>query len=399
MLTRCVRRVLVRFSTARSRRCHRGLCSTAPAEGSEPVRTLLQLCVDRHYIFPGQTNAELCRGGFGCVYGPLGVELRRNLLEQWWYSVTGSRARVFGINTLSSSPERAGVGPRIIESKHLQRLWDEGDQSREQLLQELQRCWSVRTNLLQGALEQFVPSLQLWLDHWARQRLKWWRKFALMPSEFSSSEVPQEELEGAESRVVKISYNFPWGLESLETLSCRGDTELLHTHKGVHSKLQFRDGRKSVPHVVSVSGNVDRGLMAFLSNSLQQLKREDGRKKLQQRRVLKLHPTLAPIKVALDISRGATMELRQVCEGLLQEFLEAKISTWPGFLETIPSSVEQLSAKYDEMGVLFMVVIGENTLESGLLQVRSRDTTIRETVHISEIRNFLSRYVSAASSF
>uniref|UniRef100_A0A1A8I3K0 Leucine rich repeat containing 8 family, member E n=1 Tax=Nothobranchius kuhntae TaxID=321403 RepID=A0A1A8I3K0_NOTKU len=442
MLARCVRRVLVRFSTVRSRRCYRGLCSAAPAEGSEPVRTLLQLCVDRHYIFPGQTNAELCRGGFGCVYGPLGVELRRNLLEQWWYSVTGSRARVFGINTLSSSPERAGVGPRIIESKHLQRLWDEGDQSREQLLQELQRCWSVRTNLLQGALEQFVPSLQLvsrklpfglaetgscfrppdgsgcsaevtqtslvwfcsprtssqWLDHWARQRLKWWRKFALMPSEFSSSEVPQEELEGAESRVVKISYNFPWGLESLETLSCRGDTELLHTHKGVHSKLQFRDGRKSVPHVVSVSGNVDRGLMAFLSNSLQQLKREDGRTKLQQRRVLKLHPTLAPIKVALDISKGATMELRQVCEGLLQEFLEAKISTWPGFLETIPSSVEQLSAKYDEMGVLFMVVISENTLESGLLQVRSRDTTIRETVHISEIRSFLSRYVSAASS-
>uniref|UniRef100_A0A1A7XQG0 Leucine rich repeat containing 8 family, member E n=1 Tax=Iconisemion striatum TaxID=60296 RepID=A0A1A7XQG0_9TELE len=379
MLSRCVRRVLMRFSTVRSKQCPRGRC-TVPTEGSDRVRTLLQLCVDRHYISPGQTNAELFKGGFGCVYGPLGVELRRNLLEQWWHSVTGSRARVFGINTLSSSPERAGFGPRIVESEHLQRLLDERDLSRGQLLQELQGCWS-------------------WLDHWARQRLKWWRKFALTPSEFSSSEVPQEELEEAESRGVKISYNFPWGLESLEMMSCRGDSELLHTHKGVHSKLQCRDGRKSVPHVVSVSGNMDRGLMAFLSNSLQQLKREDGRKKLQQRRVLKLHPTLAPIKVALDISKGATMELRQVCEGLLQEFLEAKISTWPGFLETVPTSVEQLSAKYDEMGVLFMVVISENTLESGLLQVRSRDTTIRETVHISEIRNFLSRYVSAATSF
>lgn len=53
---------------------------------------------------------------------------------------------------------------------------------------------------------------------------------------------------------------------------------------------------------------------------------------------------------------------------------------------------------YDEMGVLFTVVISENTLESGLLQVRRRDTTIKETMHISEIKNFLSRYISAAEN-
>lgn len=54
--------------------------------------------------------------------------------------------------------------------------------------------------------------------------------------------------------------------------------------------------------------------------------------------------------------------------------------------------------RYDEMGVLFTVVISENTLESGLVQVRSRDTTVKETMHISEIKNFLSRYISAASN-
>lgn len=48
------------------------------------------------------------------------------------------------------------------------------------------------------------------------------------------------------------------------------------------------------------------------------------------------------------------------------------------------------------MGVLFSVVITEDTLETGLLQVRSRDTTIKETMHISAIMNFLTRYISAA---
>lgn len=50
------------------------------------------------------------------------------------------------------------------------------------------------------------------------------------------------------------------------------------------------------------------------------------------------------------------------------------------------------------MGVLFTLVISENTLESGLLQLRSRDTTIKETMHISEIKNFICRYVSAAGN-
>ncbi|CAJ1053647.1 DNA polymerase subunit gamma-2%2C mitochondrial isoform X4 [Xyrichtys novacula] len=237
-----------------------------------------------------------------------------------------------------------------------------------------------------------------WLDHWTRQRLKWWRKFALSPSNFSSSDVPVEEMDEGMSRGVRIIYSFPWGQEPLETLWNRGDNELLQVHKGAKSKLQCRDGRKSIPHVVSVTANMDRGVMAFLSNSLQQLKKGDSKQKLQQRMVLKLHPGLAPIKVALDIGRGATVELRQICEKLLQEFMEAKISTWPGYLETLPTSVEQLNAKYDEMGVLFSVVVSENTLESGLLQVRSRDTTIKEIMHISEVKKFLSRYISAADN-
>lgn len=57
-----------------------------------------------------------------------------------------------------------------------------------------------------------------------------------------------------------------------------------------------------------------------------------------------------------------------------------------------------LCYRYDEMGVLFTVMISENTMESGLLPVRSRDTTIKEMMHISEIKNFFFRYISAANN-
>lgn len=50
------------------------------------------------------------------------------------------------------------------------------------------------------------------------------------------------------------------------------------------------------------------------------------------------------------------------------------------------------------MGVLFTVMVGENTLENGLLLIRNRDTTIRETMHISEIREFILKYISKAEN-
>lgn len=122
----------------------------------------------------------------------------------------------------------------------------------------------------------------------------------------------------------------------------------------------------------------------------------------------------------------------KVCEGLLEEFLVEGIPTWPGYLDTLPLSLENLHTKlehhfllndtackpqyndftteinakrmssvccrYDEMGVLFTVLVSETTLKNGLLLVRNRDTTVRETMHISEIKGFLLRYICASEN-
>ncbi|XP_072319893.1 DNA polymerase subunit gamma-2 [Eucyclogobius newberryi] len=422
----------------------RGRCDTS-VEHTEQVEAVLQLLALRGYVC--QPDLELWRRGVSCRHGPLGAELKRNLLETWWDSVVSSRALVFGINSLSCSLDRdtrTGLDHvKEVDAKKMTHILAQKELSREQTIDQLNSLLhmspSLRTNFFQGALEQFVPSLELvsrklpfglaetgmcfrvhscgrpgavtqtslvwfcsprtssqWLDFWARQRLQWWKKFALCPSDFSISDVPEQDLDPPASRGVHIFYNFPWGPEPLETLWSRGDNELLQAHNGVRSKLQCREGRKSVPHVVTATANMDQGVMALLFNSLQHQKSEDSKRKLRQRKVLKLHPVLAPFKLALDIGKGSTMELRQVCEGLLQELLDSKISAWPGYLETMPKSLEQLNARYDEMGVLFTTVINENTLENGLLQVRNRDTTVRETMHISEIKSFLSSFVSAA---
>ncbi|XP_026989337.2 DNA polymerase subunit gamma-2, mitochondrial isoform X1 [Tachysurus fulvidraco] len=411
--------------------------------GSDPTSGMIQLFQRRFFIPPEDNHAVSLLRGRSCAYGPLGVDIKRNLLEQWWSSVVRSRPQVFGISTLY------GVGDN--GAGDVEDLFKQTDLTKEQLgvrvCELLRQRKPFRTSLLQGALAQYIPSLELmnrklpfglaetglcyqpeddrtdtigcsaevteaslvwfcsprtssqWLDYWTRQRLQWWRKFALGPSDFNVCDVQDDELIDGASRGAKVLYKFPWGTETLETLWMLGDAELLKSHLGNRDKLQCRDGKKVVvPHVLSLSANMDRGTLAVLLNSLQDIQKVDSKQRLHQRMVLKLHPTLAPVKVALDMGKGSTSELRQVCEGLLHQLLEVGISAWPGYMDTMQSSMDKLHTKYDEMGVLFTVMVGENTLENGLLLIRNRDTTVRETMHISEIREFILKYISKAEN-
>ncbi|NWU61611.1 DPOG2 polymerase, partial [Pterocles burchelli] len=405
---------------------------------------LLEVCRRRHFLrggaaLPWSAYLSGCHPGFG----PLGAALRDNLAAQWRAWALVFREQVLVVDApLHGPPGAPRDGLRLLHPEALRGCGQEpGGPSVEEVLGS---AGTLRESLLPGALAQYVSCLELlnkrlpcglaqvgvcfhsipesdqhnknlrrigerttsllawfssprtagqWLDYWLRQRLQWWRKFAVGPSNFSSSDFQDEE----GRRGFNLHYSFPWGKETIETLKNLGDTELLQMYPGDSSKLLGRDGRKNViPHVLSVSGNLDRGALAYLFDSLQLAENPFTKKKNSQRKVLKLHPCLAPLKVALDVGKGPTTELRQVCQGLFNELSENRISVWPGYLETVQVSLEQLYTKYDEMSILFTILITDATLESGVVQLRSRDTTMKEMMHISRLKDFLTKYVTSA---
>ncbi|XP_053153855.1 DNA polymerase subunit gamma-2, mitochondrial isoform X3 [Hemicordylus capensis] len=425
--------------------------SSTGQQHQEAVEVLLDVCQRRHFLRGGEecpkpTWDSYLRGGH-LGLGALGVELRKNLAAQWWESVVVFREQVLAVDSPVHRSSNAGKLPlgEAFRAVHPTALWkalENGELSREQVLATLERMLKMsgelRDSLLHGALEHYVECLELvnkklpfgvaqigvcfhpvtnnekenhvrigertmaslvwyssartagqWLDYWLRQRLQWWRKFALSPSNFSSSD--HHDYEGR--RGSYLYYSFPWGKEVIETLQSLGDNELLQTYPEKGSKLHGRDGRKNVvPHILSVSGNLDYGVLAYLCDCVQLDEDAFARKKALHRKVLKLHPCLTPIIVALDVGRGPTTELRQVCQGLSNELLENKISVWPGYLETMYSSLEQLYTKYDEMSVLFTILVNDATLENGVVQLRNRDTTMKEMMHISRVKDFLTKY-------
>ncbi|XP_053939046.1 DNA polymerase subunit gamma-2, mitochondrial isoform X2 [Cuculus canorus] len=376
----------------------RPFSAVAAAPGAE---LLLELCKRRRFLRDGPERWRRVLGGDHPGFGPLGAALRGNLTGQWWD--WAHREQVLAVDAPLRAPGglRDSLLPGVLAqyvscldlvSRRLpcglaqvgvcfHTLPEDEPQNNN-----LERIGERTTSLLAW----FSPprTAGQWLDYWLRQRLQWWRKFAVGPSNFSSSDFQDEE----GRKGFNLHYAFPWGTETIETLTNLGDTELLQTYPGDSSQLLGRDGRKNViPHVLSMTANLDGGVLAYLFDSLQLADNPLTKKKNSQRKVLKLHPCLAPLKVALDVGKGPTTELRQVCQGLFNELSENRISVWPGYLETTQVSLEQLYTKYDEMSVLFTILITDATLENGVVQLRSRDTTMKEMMHISRLKDFLTK--------
>ncbi|KAF4801914.1 DNA polymerase subunit gamma-2, mitochondrial [Turdus rufiventris] len=383
-------------------------CSARPySEGGGAAEAaggaeLLEVCWRRHFL----------RGGAGPLpwsaylsgrhpgFGPLGAALRANLAAQWWDSALPVREQVFPVDAALHGPPgapRDAQGLRLLHPETLQRaLQGCGLSPGGPALEEVLGAAGVlRESLLPGVLAQYVSCLEL-----VNRRLPCGLAqigvcFHSVPE--SEHSVPGNEQHNKNcTRIGERTTSLLAWFSSPRTAGQWLDYWL-------RQRLQWwrkgRDGRKNViPHVLSVNGNLDRGVLAYLFDSLQLVENPLTAKKNSQRKVLKLHPCLAPVKVALDVGKGPTTELRQVCQGLFNELTENGISVWPGYLETVHMSLEHLYTKYDEMSIPFMVLISDGTLENGVVQLRSRDTTMKEMMHISRLKDFLIKYVTSAKN-
>jgi glycyl-tRNA synthetase len=71
-----------------------GFAGAGMANGSDLMEKLVSLCKRRGFVFQ---SSEIY-GGTGSVwdYGPLGVELQRNVKEAWWRSMVHERDDIEG---------------------------------------------------------------------------------------------------------------------------------------------------------------------------------------------------------------------------------------------------------------------------------------------------------------
>ena len=94
-----------------------------------------------------------------------------------------------------------------------------------------------------------------------------------------------------------VEYLFPIGWSELEGIANRGDFDLTAHAAASGKKLNFKDanaGVEFVPHVIEPAAGADRAVLAFLCDAY-----DEDTIGGEHRTVLRLHPELAPVKVAV----------------------------------------------------------------------------------------------------
>ncbi|XP_072168000.1 DNA polymerase subunit gamma-2, mitochondrial-like [Diadema setosum] len=410
--------------------------------GKEDILKRIISLSSRHGYIYGSKQLNPAGVGSCYDYGPLGVELRSNLINEWWTEIVRSREHIVGVqnailqrmpsidrqenlhDNVDGSPLFPSLQVRCVEPGEkvegetcLQRDLHQGTFAHfSNTLSLLHRrlpfglaqigpCFRSRpssdgdsSRFIFSAVERTEMALHffstpktstLWFDTWQKERLLWWRKFAGVPSGFTATDIKT----AGHVQWAEIQFTFPWGVDTIERIANHGSTPVERLQAESKADLQGKDGRKMViPHLIETTSSLEAGLLALLLDAYQEKSRTDTRGKAVVREILRLHLRLAPLKVVVLPLRG-TRELRELCDYLGKEFRKAGINI-RCILEMAPS-LENYYTMFDEMGVPFTILLNENTVKTGIVRVRNRDTTLMQQLHITEVRGMIQRHLEA----
>src|SRR5207248_11020930 len=143
---------------------------------------------------------------------------------------------------------------------------------------------------------------EAWHKYWVEERIKWYESIGLPRDTLVEYWQKKEELAHYAKATVDILFKFPFGTQELEGIAARGDFDLKQHEKFSGKSMEYFDEEakaKYVPHVIEPSAGVDRMVLALIRNAYHEEQVPDEKGNLENRVVLKLHPRIAPIKVAV----------------------------------------------------------------------------------------------------
>jgi glycyl-tRNA synthetase len=229
----------------------------------------------------------------------------------------------------------------------------------------------------QMEMEYFVRpgEAERWYEYWMEQRLEWYVSLGIEHEKLRLRPHGPEELSHYSKATSDIEYLYPIGWSELEGIANRGDFDLTQHAKHSGQKLEYVDtatGERYVPHVVEPAAGLGRTVLALLCDAYDE--DEIGG---ERRTVLRLHPSMAPVKVAVLplVNKAGMPELaREVYEDLRGRL-------WAEY--DAGGSIGRRYRRQDEIGTPFGVTVDGQSMEDGTVTLRDRDTLEQERVPIA----------------
>ena len=240
----------------------------------------------------------------------------------------------------------------------------------------------------QMELEFFVPpdEAHQWYEYWMKERFQWYLDLGIPEEQIRMRAHDDDELSHYSSGTSDVEFLFPWGWGELEGVANRGDFDLLQHAEHSGQKLEYFDqgtGERYVPHCIEPAAGATRSMMAFLMAAYDEEQVND-----ETRTVLRLHPRLAPYKIAvLPLSKKDT---------LLPKAEEVLALLQPHFMcdYDITQAIGKRYRRQDEIGTPYCVTIDFDSLEDDAVTVRERDSMEQERVTTGELVSYLTEQLA-----
>ncbi len=235
----------------------------------------------------------------------------------------------------------------------------------------------------QMEMEFFCPpdDAGRWHEHWMSERMRWYVELGIQPDNLILRAHGADELSHYSSATSDIEYRFPMGFSELEGIANRGDFDLRAHAEASGEKLEYFDQQtkeRYVPYVIEPAAGVDRAMLAFMVDAYD-TEEVEGR----QRTLLRLHPRLAPIKVAVLplVSRDGMPERARAIFDELRHRIPAEFDEG--------GSIGKRYRRQDEIGTPWGVTVDGQTAEDDTVTLRDRDTLEQRRVPIDGLADAL----------
>lgn len=230
---------------------------------------------------------------------------------------------------------------------------------------------------------------ELWHKYWVEQRIQWYESIGLGRDTLVEYWQKKDELAHYAKATVDILYKFPFGTQELEGVAARGDFDLTQHQKFSGKSMEYFDEEakaKYVPHVIEPSAGVDRLALALICNAYCEDQVPDEKGNLETRVVMRFHPRIAPIKVAVfPLLKNKPELVKKARE--VRELLRPHMTV---FYDEA-GAIGRRYRRQDEAGTPFGVTIDFDTLgeqnaaRQDTVTLRDRDTMKQERVKIADL--------------
>ena len=248
----------------------------------------------------------------------------------------------------------------------------------------------------QMEMEFFVAPLeaQKWFEHWLSERMRWYTTLGLRPDHLRLRAHDAEELSHYSSGTSDVEYLFPIGWSELEGIANRGDFDLKQHAEFSGEKLEYVDTatkERYTPNVIEPAAGADRATLAFLVDAYDEevVPAAGEGAKSEARTLLRLHPRLAPVKVAVMplVKKDGQPELART----IYEDLRGRMQT--EYDEG--GSIGKRYRRQDEIGTPWGVTVDHQTLEDETVTLRDRDSLAQERIKIDALAQELEKRLAS----